>query len=444
MIIINEINSLKPEEKRWTKWDLHHHTYLDKPYEKRNRRRIKLKNTADIISAFIENINSNSAIAITDHDRISIETVNGYREELKNKKILEKLKTKKEDLNISKLDINIFPGVELRFKIIDEKGKEKKVDIILIFRETLDDNQMKKINDILSKVYLTDVEISNNERKDLQFFVNVIIKIQSEGFDFISMPHFLGKANGADQKYDKKLFWELMMYFDLLETKMYAQNHIKNITKRANYFNEIRKIEKTFIQGTDAHDISEFKQNLNKLPFFYGDNNFNGLKKIVEYNRRIKEDTNDKQIATIQDYISEIKISKKGSHKTETIYFDKGVNCIVGRKNTGKSYLIQNIKKTIEKKENDDGYEFNIIPKGIVAIKNVKIIQQGEIAKAIFKLPTQTDPILNTNLDIFQKDIINKYMSPFIESKNKINNIIMNIADNFNKLYSDYKKNVII
>ncbi len=206
---------------------------------------------------------------------------------------------------------------------------------------------------------------SKDKRLEIdKYFFQLANKLSDENIKFITSVHWSKSSShlSSVEKVDQKKYLEYINFFELFEGKQYLIKHIKEIKKQIKSSKEQNDKPFNTVYGTDAKMIKCIKNDdtkmndpcipnacfyhqFKKVPLYYAENNFNGLKKIAEYNHRVQPIINKDELEsqTISNYITSIVING------ETIFLDKGLNVIVGRRGGGKSYLYNSIKYYIQK-----------------------------------------------------------------------------------------------
>ncbi len=106
------------------------------------------------------------------------------------------------------------------------------------------------------------------------------------------------------------------------------------------------------IHGSDAHQNDKvFEPDLKRYCWIKADPTFNGLKQIIyEPGERVK--ISDAIPETKPDYYVIDRVEYcDGSFQPESIFFNDKLTCIIGGKSTGKSILLQNMARAIDKTE---------------------------------------------------------------------------------------------
>jgi len=115
---------------------------------------------------------------------------------------------------------------------------------------------------------------------------------------------------------------------------------------------------KACVHGCDAHDNKKiFEPDLKRYCWIKADPTFNGLKQIT-YEPEYRVKISDSKPETKPDYfvIERVEYDDKLFQK-EPIYFNDKLTCIIGGKSTGKSILIQNLAKALDKEESEKNIE---------------------------------------------------------------------------------------
>ncbi len=331
----------------WIKFDLHHHTNED--YAREN-------NSFDY-EMILEKFNQEKVklIAITNHNNISIKSIKEYKKIIKRKNY----------------DINLVPGIEIQFKM---GGSTKLGHLVLIFSDIYND----KIEE-LNSFFMDQKNYDPNSNENFNdAFPKMLNKLVLSNFnDFIIMPHFDKTSNKIDFETINGDLKPWLYSFDILEGTKINQNAIDRITKSLNYVNP--DIKKPIYVGTDAQNTDECLRRIVEIPFFLTEPTYEGLKSVVHFPETRISDSNSKNPAILKNYIKSIKIGK------DEIFLEQGLNTIIGRRGSGKSYLLNSIIKKVQPNSSFDIKNFDNEIEIIGDIDNSKIItfKQSEIAQSL-------------------------------------------------------------
>lgn len=303
----------------WKKFDLHYHTNDDKARTNISMER-DLKTFSD---------NNFSLIAITNHGKISLDCIKKYRKHCE----------------VSGYDINILPGVELKFEMQnkDDEKSAKIGNLNIIFSEKMTEDNIKQINKIFqNKDYYDDI----NAKKFNDSFLTLISQIKQIYKFFIVLVCFDKAENNITYENSPPNSMRDYFYsFDLMEGNVLEEKSL-NRMKKSLYMAGVSKT-KGFVRGSDAHSSSiienEFGsliENIKKIPWFLAENNFEGLEDIVLHpDQRISFENNPYLLSKKIDKI----IIKTIEKKEVILELEAGLNTIVGRRGSGKSYLLNKI-----------------------------------------------------------------------------------------------------
>jgi len=308
-----------PKGSEWRKWDLHFHTQSSYDYKD------KSVTDQEIIDGLV---NKNvSVVAITDHHVMDIDRINNLQK-------------------IGKSKITILPGIEF---LSDSKGSDP-IHFIGIFPEN---SKIQFIWDqIRVKTAISRVEGEGKELNEVYCDLVETIKLIHELGGLVTI-HAGSKTNtidnitnslphGVAQKED------IAKLVDIFE--MGKEGDIEPYSEHVNPFLQ-KKINKTLplIICSDNHNIKDYKvkQNL----WIKSDPTFEGLKQVLyEPAERvfIGEERPDEKL--LYHLIDKVKF-QDDSFTTNEIEISQNLTTIIGGKSTGKSILLKNIAKSIDKEE---------------------------------------------------------------------------------------------
>lgn len=418
----------------WKKADLHHHTWEDGA-----ARRTGLNEYKKIIDSLHEN--KVNLIAITNHDKISFNSIKEYNKYIKEKNY----------------EIKVLPGIELGFTFEkkDEKGKSFQGDLILIFN----DENIELIKENYDEIF-------NNYKKHCSFsgvFKGIVDVLKSKDIPFISMPHFHKSSKNIDHKVFDNDYAETIISFDFLEAKFNRDNDIKSVKKaieiiekgyskeRKNFHLEpdakgATGIEKVTLLGTDAHDLNNFNENIKNIPWLYNVNDFSSLKKISVFgSNRIRFGS---EPAIASKIIKSIEYTSDDGKK-ETINFSPGLNTIIGRRGSGKSFLLNKILEL----NDDDKFKINFSSN--LSQDNIKYLKQNMLSDKIKEMLENLYDDSNNTVEFKDvgidhniiKEQINNLKSTFEKIKNDFNLLYLNqlsVVKNENNLRKENKKTLFL
>ncbi|CAM9134172.1 hypothetical protein MYMA111404_03025 [Mycoplasma marinum] len=338
----------------WKKFDLHHHTSNDLD----GARRKGLEDYGGIVDEFVSG--GGSLLAITNHDFIDVAEVEKYE------KYIEK----------SNYDVNVLYGVEVSFELKEKtETKTKKTGhIIFIF-----DGTKEQCDDLNSGVF-KNVNVYKKNSPINEGLQKMLIEIKKKKIPFYAIPHFHKGSENIEYETMKDDFYESIISFDLLESKFDTDNNRKSVERAIDYIEKRTGLEKGKIFGTDAHDFDEFKNNFEKkVPWVYAENNFYGISQIIRFNKT-RVGYGDKP-TSIENYIKSFEIDG------QKINFERGLNTIIGRRGTGKSFLMNSLKEAIE--NNSNSLKFNgskILSSDILYMKQNQLTENiTEVLKVAYE-----------------------------------------------------------
>lgn len=307
----------KDNGSNWHKWDLHCHTASSYDYEYK-------ANDANELLVDEWQKQKISAIAITDHFRIDEKRITDLRN----------LITKK------KLDITLFPGVELR----TDKGGPN-IHIILIFDNTSD---LKILEEDFNATMLRNKAKPNNyTNENIYWDYNDILEFAKSHNAIISI-HTGKKSNGMDDQITNALSTGQAIKSEYAENiDIFEVSNKKDIEGYQKIvFKKIKS--RPLIICSDNHNPKNylFKENL----WLKAKLNFEGLKQaIIHCEERVFVGDCPTKIQSVQDnperYIEEITVKKKEDAVNFDNWFDfslkmnPGLTTIIGNKGSGKSAL---------------------------------------------------------------------------------------------------------
>lgn len=294
----------------WRRWDLHLHTASSYDYE------YKAEDCDEILSQKLKE-NNIAAVAITDHFVIDKNRINHLRELAP--------------------DTVFFPGVELR----TDKG-DTNIHVILIFSDQTNlDELVEDFN-----VFKREAKENSNDEKIYWDYNSQILPFAQKHNALISI-HAGRKTNGVDEKISNSLPHNQAVKSDYATTiSIFEMGQVRDI----NQYNEkvIPNIgSKPMVICSDNHDARNYNPT-NKL-WIKADVTFNGLKQIL-YEPEERVCVSDTKPECKPDYyVIDKVILNDDEFLSEPIYFNDKLTCIIGGKSTGKSILLHNMAKAIDK-----------------------------------------------------------------------------------------------
>lgn len=293
----------------WRRWDLHLHTASSYDYE---------YNNADSDEILVQKLQDNDivAVAITDHFVIDKERIS----------------------NLRKLSPNIvfFPGVELR----TDKG-DTNIHVILIFSNTINLDELVEDFNVFKRSAK-----NHDDNEKIYWDYNSIVAFAKQHDALISI-HAGRKSNGVDNRISNSLPHNQAVKEEYATTiSMFEMGQVRDFDEYRKYvFPDIGV--KPMVMGSDNHDARNYDP-ANKL-WIKADVTFNGLKQIIyEPDERVcVSDT--KPECKPDYYVIDKVILNDDEFSNEPIYFNDKLTCIIGGKSTGKSILLHNMAKAIDK-----------------------------------------------------------------------------------------------
>lgn len=285
----------------WRKWDLHIHTASSYDAYKGN----------DSDKLLVQKLNEHEikAVAITDHFVIDKERINRLKELAP--------------------DIVIFPVVELR----TDKG-DSNIHVIIIFSDKINLDYLCTDFDSFKR-NKAKFPYSNDK---IYWDYNDIIEFARQNDGIISI-HAGSKTSGLDDRISNTLQCSQAIKEEYARTvNIFEIGNQKDIDGYKEYvFPKIGL--KPLIFGSDNHDPRKY--NGDRVVWIKSDTTFEGLKQIIyEPEERIRYGKNHP--VTNQNYMLIDYVEYNGGEK---IYFNSGLNVIIGGRSTGKSTLLNSIAK---------------------------------------------------------------------------------------------------
>lgn len=324
-------------EKEWLKWqkmDLHIHTKKTTRDEaNKNFVSISEENVKDFVDTIIKN--DVKLIAITNHNEIFYDQYKMIKKEA-NKKNLE-----------------VILGVEINGEWETKNKESKNFHFNLLLEEEYLAENTKKINEQLKNLNIKNNKYFEKNALNKKEIINLISSLRGRVImclDYGKKSSKVSKINFLDD------FW---FYFDIYEGN--NKNNIKDIQNKIDKIAKNKNINFKFSPplffGTDNRNFYEYPSNGSRKgwtgTFFLCQPSFNGLLSAIDFNFLVKmktynEDLNN--VPTTDDLeLKYLDFSYKNS-EIQKIYFDRGVNIILGRRGSGKTILLTEITKALEKK----------------------------------------------------------------------------------------------
>ena len=346
----------------WRIWDLHIHT----PFSIKQ----KYNNTPEGWEKFInalENLPKDvKVIGITDYYFID-----GY-EKVMNFKLNGRLN------NIEK----IFPILEFRIDTFGTASESslQKINLHILFDvdETKLTEQINKIRtEFIGQIPITKLErhktkmlsienLTSESNGDLHNGFANLIPCTEKVFDLLNSSEWKGKTFlflGYKEWSNLEKNQQLRPFKEDLYSKVNAffSNNSQTNGNNQNWLNEYgnkKLLHSLDIHGFDLIDTYEFDESGNYIPcknyhchtWIKAEPTFEGLKQIIyEPEQRVKIQNHRPDFKEDKLIIDSVKyISNDNLFNSETIFFNKNLNVIIGGKSSGKSILLYNIAKTLE------------------------------------------------------------------------------------------------
>lgn len=294
----------------WRRWDLHLHTASSYDYEYK---------ATDCDEILVQKLQENKivAVAITDHFVIDKNRINHLR-------------------GLAP-DIVFFPGVELR----TDKG-DTNIHVILIFSDK------SNLDELVEDFNAFKREAQNkDDNESIYWDYNSQIVPFAKKHDALISIHAGRKSNGVDDRISNSLPHNQAVKEEYATTiSMFEMGQVRDFDEyRKHVFSDIGV--KPMVIGSDNHDARNYDP-ANKL-WIKADVTFNGLKQII-YEPEERVCVSDTKPECKPDYYVIDKVFLNDDEfSSEPIYFNDKLTCIIGGKSTGKSILLHNMAKAIDK-----------------------------------------------------------------------------------------------
>lgn len=450
----------------WRRWDLHIHTPMTAKNDNFEGSSVEEKwnKFYDDIITYVsspELCKKVAVIGITDYL-----SVDNYRKVISDKKITDKFQlilpnvelritptSTKSLINIhcifnpdfvSQIDSKFFS--KLKFK---HKGKDYyaiREDIVALGKandSSLDDNKAyeKGVSQfVVSKENLEEIFA------DAQIRENVIIVLANGSNDGVSGLGNLSKNNAIS---DLTMLREELVYFsDLIFTGTTGDiSHYlgKGALSKGDIIKKYGKL-KACIHGSDAHENSKlFEPSMQKYCWIKADCTWNGFKQVI-YEPEDRVNIGSILPDLKQDYnIIDKIIINDSKFSPMPIYLNPNLTCFIGGKSTGKSILLNNIAKTIDRDQYEEKIEqigtrhFNI--EGLkVYWKDGEISEQDKPKRNIVYIPQTYLNRLSDNVEEFNE--IDKLIEKIILQDENILNEYQSYKEKLSKLKYDIDTNI--
>lgn len=399
----------------WRIWDLHIHT----PYSINQQ----YNNSADGWQKFInalENLPIDvKVIGITDYYFID-----GY------KKVME-FKNNGRLKNIDK----IFPILEFRIDTFGTASQSdlQKINLHILF--DVDENELDKEIQKIKKEFieiipltklpqhmtkmLTKENLSTEGGNNLQNGFSNLIPSTDKVFELINSSVwkektflFLGykewsnlEKNQQLKPFKEKLYNDVMAFF----SNGYDTNE-KNQKWLDEYGNK-KLLHSLDIHGFDLLDTYEFDNGVKKqcenykcFTWIKADTTFQGLKQIIyEPEERIKIQKEKPESEKLDNLMIDkvIFTSSKDRFTSETIFFNKNLNVIIGGKSSGKSILLYQIARTLYGEILPFNSSEDLLKNDVLKYKDTKDNKYKDLYDLNFITDTEIDENFNFQIELF-------------------------------------------
>ena len=326
----------KDKGSNWKKWDLHVHTSSSYDYGYK-------ADNSDTLLVDAWKKNGISVVAITDHFKIDAERIKKLR-------------------NLSKGEVTVFPGVELR----TDKGASN-VHVILIFDVDYDIDILEQdFNSIMLRQKAKPVDYTND---NIYWDYEHIIEF-AKSKDAVISVHSGKKTNGIDKSIrscsTEQLPVEMAIKEEYAESvdifEVASKKDISNYQKYV--FPKIN--ERPVIICSDNHDPRDYS--MREFLWIKAEPNFSGLKQaIIHSKERVYVGEEPRKLTSLKNnpekYISKIVVRKKNDALNFENWFDFevglniGLTTVIGNKGSGKSALADMLGY-IGKSENSSHFSF--------------------------------------------------------------------------------------
>lgn len=319
-------------------------------------------------------------------------------------------------------NITLLPGVELN---ILNNSKDKILHLVVIFNP---ETNLCKISDKLDKFINSNKEVAIN----IEQLVDLIFKEK-----VILVPHGIkqtkNKRSAADnpEQFKEILAMRNAIPIIIEDNRVYHHDTLMLRLKDELNRDELAWVEKSAnVSCTDRQSFEKIED----PTYIWGGNTFNDLYfAVLMQGSRIKR-KND--IIVKPNYISKIKIVPRNDNaqiEEKTIICSHGLNSIIGRSGSGKTLLLNAIKRQLT---GDN-----------LTSKISGISEYNDIYKDvdIYLFDENNNPItIESNWEIFEGDnLYNKILQVYSSDKTKIiDELNLKVNDEkFKKIISDFSKN---
>lgn len=321
------------------------------------------------------------------------------------------------------LNITLLPGIELN--ILNE-NKDKILHLVVIFDPN---TNLFKISDKLNKFIDSNKEVSIN----INQLVDLILQEK-----VILVPHGIKQTKNKRSSADNpEQFKEILAMRNAIPIIIEDNKVFHKDTLLLKLKNELNKEEFAWLEkstNVSCADRQSFEE-IEDPTYIWGNNKFSDLYfAVLMQGSRIKR-KND--IIVKPNYISKIRIEQKGDNaqiEETTIMCSHGLNSIIGKSGSGKTLLLNAIKRKLTGEN--------------LASKISGISEYNEIYKDvnIYLFDENNKPItIDSNWKIFEGDnLYNKILQVYASDKNKIiDELNLKVNDEkFKKIISNFSKNI--
>lgn len=327
--MVNKITKLN-RGSEWRKWDLHLHSF----YTSINNDFSSSSEDKYIQKIKDENI---EVIGLTNYFNFSESDWN--------------LKTKLESKGIV-----VFLNLELRLTYTNKE--DDCCDIHLVFSDELDkssiDTFLTKLNCSISGTHKTLNTITSEEEKKTAVveFSKILEVLDDPAVADLKEKVLIGMlSRGKGNSRSSKMYASLTKDSNFL---VHSSSKVKNIDDDIKYWsgNDTEKPLKikALFQSSDAHSIDKIGK---KYSWIKGNPCFETLRQAVvdHENRILIQERNPVENKNASPELFIDRIEYKQGNKTFTLYFNKDINSVIGKRGAGKSVLLKHIAFDINGKE---------------------------------------------------------------------------------------------
>lgn len=270
----------------------------------------------------------------------------------------------------------------------------------IIFSEKIVNEELNKIQSGIfdnKDIYNDNNGQEKEFNKHFNLIINSIYKITK---DFIVMVEFAKGNNnidynslGSSDSNFENAFYKIDIFEGNLDNNK-VLNGIRDSIKKSKVYDK----EKLISSGTDAHKMKDIKKNIKRIPWYLSTNDFEGILNVVNHPSR-RSFYNENIPFLTEDYITKVSIGN------EEITLNPGLNTIIGRRGSGKSWLINDIYESFDDTKNIDNaknifVETNTI--NLIGKEDVLYLKQDELASNITKNIDEISKFKIEDFDIFK------------------------------------------